>query len=95
VRVVVPSAQVPDALLLPQRAVQERQGETYVFVVGQDDTVQERPVTMGARLEGNWLVESGVAAGERVVLDGVQRLRAGAKVVVQPSANADVHADGS
>jgi membrane fusion protein (multidrug efflux system) len=70
-----------NAVLVPQRAVTELQGRHQVFVVGADDTVEVRAVEMGPRIGGDWLIEQGVAPGERLALAGVQRLRAGMKVV--------------
>ena len=68
------------ALLIPQAAVAESQGSTTVYVVKPDQTVEARPVTMGPRVGGLWLVEAGVRAGERVVVKGLQQIRPGVKV---------------
>jgi membrane fusion protein (multidrug efflux system) len=70
------------ALLVPQRAVQELQGRYHVFVLGEGDTVVLRPVAVGLRVGDQWLIEEGLAAGERVVVDGVQKIRSGMKVTV-------------
>jgi membrane fusion protein (multidrug efflux system) len=94
VRVIVPAAQIPDALLLPQRAVQERQGETFVYVVADGNKAEERPVVMGARIGGDWLVESGLKAGDRVIADGAQKLKTGAVVVPKPAMTAEARRDG-
>lgn len=86
-RVLVQTEQVQDALLLPQRAVQEVQGRTSVWVIGDDDIAQPRNVTMGARIGTEWLVQEGLERGERVVIEGMQKLRPGAPVtVVAPDA---------
>jgi membrane fusion protein (multidrug efflux system) len=74
-----------NAILVPQRAVAELQGRHQVFVIGADDTVEVRAVEMGPRIGGDWLIEQGVASGERLALAGVQRLRAGMKVVPVPA----------
>jgi membrane fusion protein (multidrug efflux system) len=68
------------ARLVPQRAVQELQGKHQVWVVGADETVALRNVTMGRRVDQLWVVDEGLEAGERIVVDGIQRLRAGVKV---------------
>jgi membrane fusion protein (multidrug efflux system) len=73
-----------NALLVPQRAVQELQGQHQVWVVGDDGTVELRNVTMGKRVDLLWVVQEGLQAGEKVVADGIQRLRAGATVNAQP-----------
>jgi RND family efflux transporter MFP subunit len=70
----------PDALLVPQAAVQESQGSASVFVVGADQTVQSRVVKMGPRFGALWVVEDGVKAGEQVVVKGLQQIRAGMRV---------------
>jgi membrane fusion protein (multidrug efflux system) len=69
------------ALAVPQRAVMETQGLFQLAVVGDDGTVEIRRVEMGPRVEGAWIVESGLEPGERIALDGLQRLRNGMKVV--------------
>ncbi len=67
----------PDALLVPQAAIQESQGSTSLFVVGPDQTVQARAVRMGPRVGPLWVVEDGVKPGEHVVVKGLQQVRAG------------------
>src|SRR5882724_2881380 len=69
-----------DALLVPQRAVQDLQGIHQVAVVGADDTVDVRKVQLGQRVGSFWIVEQGVKPGERVVVEGLDKVRAGAKV---------------
>ncbi len=73
------------ALLVPQRAVQETQGVYQVAVVGADDTVDLRTVKPGPQVDGQWILESGVTAGERVVVEGLQKVRAGLKVQPKPA----------
>ncbi len=70
-----------DALAVPQRAVIETQGIFQLAVVGDDGTVDIRQVRMGPRVDREWIVESGLQAGERVALEGLQRIRPGMKVV--------------
>jgi len=70
----------PDAVVVPQAAVQESQGSTSVFVVAADHTVQSRAVRMGPRVGPLWVVEDGVRDGEQVVTRGLQQVRAGIKV---------------
>ncbi len=69
------------AILIPQRAVTELQGTQQVYVVGQGDTIEARPVVMGERVNNRWLVRSGLTAGERIVVEGLQKVRPGAVVV--------------
>lgn len=75
---------MPGALLLPQRAVQELQGQHNVFVVGADGRAAFRRVVMGRRIGSLWVVESGLTADESVVLEGLQKVRDGAPVTARP-----------
>jgi membrane fusion protein (multidrug efflux system) len=69
------------ALAVPQRAVIETQGLFQLAVVADDGTVELRRVEMGPRVDEEWIVESGLQAGERIALEGLQRLRTGMKVM--------------
>jgi len=69
-----------DAILVPQRAVQDLQGIHQVAVVGADETVDVRKVQLGQRVGSFWIVEQGLRPGERVVVEGLDKVRAGAKV---------------
>jgi len=72
------------ALLLPQKAVSELQGSYQVAVVGADNKVSLRAVTVGDRAGPMWIVASGVKAGELVVVEGLQKLQNGATVKIKP-----------
>jgi membrane fusion protein, multidrug efflux system len=76
----------PNALLVPQRAVTELQGTYQVAVVGADNTVSIRAVQAGARDGTMWIIEKGLNPGERVVVEGVQKVKNGQGVTVQPFA---------
>jgi len=79
------------ALLVPQRAVQELQSLYSVAVVDDQNRVLFRNVTMGARVDGLWVVEDGVKVNERVVVEGLQRVRDGMTVVAKAApANLEV-----
>ncbi len=69
------------ALAVPQKAVMETQGLFQLAVVADDGTVELRRVEMGPRVDNEWIVESGLQAGERIALEGLQRLRSGMKVI--------------
>ena len=84
VRVVVVFPDVTDAVLVPQRAVQEQQGGSYVLVVKPDDIVESRRVEVGGSHDGMQQIASGLAVGERVIADGVMKVRPGDKVVPKP-----------
>jgi len=77
---------VKGAILVPQRAVQELQGTYTVVVVGQGDKVETRKVTPGQKVGSQWIIQDGLKNGERVVVEGFQRLRDGMKVVPRPQA---------
>jgi membrane fusion protein, multidrug efflux system len=74
-----------DALLIPQRAVNDVQGIHQVAVVRPDDTVELRPVKTDERIGSLWIVTNGLKAGERVVVEGGDRVRAGQRVKVDAS----------
>ena len=68
------------ALLVPQRAVIELQGSYQVAVVGSDNKVSIRPVTVGERVGRLWIVTEGLKAGESVIVEGLMKVRDGATV---------------
>jgi len=68
------------ALLVPQRAVSELQGIYQVAVVGADNKVAIKSVKTGPQFGNMWVIESGLQAGDKVVVDGLQRLREGMTV---------------
>jgi membrane fusion protein (multidrug efflux system) len=68
------------AILVSQRSVQELQGIYNVAVVKPDDTVDMRMVTPAQRIGALWVIDSGLNTGERVVVEGLQKVRAGVKV---------------
>lgn len=73
------------ALLVPQRAVIELQGSYQVAVVGDENKVNIRPITVGERVGKFWIVNQGVKAGERVVVEGLMKVRDGASVKPVPA----------
>ena len=73
-----------NATLVPQRAVQEIQGLYSVMVVKPDSTVEQRMVKASDRVGNLWVIDSGVKLGEKVIVEGVQRVRPGIKVNATP-----------
>jgi RND family efflux transporter MFP subunit len=69
-----------EALLLPDTAIATDQSRKIVFVVKDDDTVEAKPVTLGPLDEGLRVIREGLKAEDRVIVDGLQRARVGAKV---------------
>jgi membrane fusion protein (multidrug efflux system) len=74
----------PGALLIPQEAVMELQGTRLVAVVGSGNKVSIRPVQLGDTVGHDWIVRQGVNAGERVVVEGLQKVRQGMQVDPKP-----------
>jgi membrane fusion protein (multidrug efflux system) len=72
------------ALLVPQRAVSEFQGGHQVFVVSAENKVAIRPVRVGERVDSLWVIDTGLNPGERVVAEGLQKVRDGMAVTVRP-----------
>nr|WP_280632105.1 efflux RND transporter periplasmic adaptor subunit [Xanthomonas citri] len=74
-----------DALLVPQRGVtRDSQGKAVALVVDAKNIVQQRALVTERSVDGQWLIGSGLAAGDRVIVDGVQRARPGAEVKPVP-----------
>jgi len=69
-----------NALLVPQRAVTDMQGQLLIAVVGADNKVNIRPVQAGERVGQDWVITGNVKAGDRVVAEGVQKVRDGSVV---------------
>jgi len=80
------------ALVVPQQAVLELQGIYQVGVVGADNKVTIKTVKLGPQLADVWLVESGLQAGDSVVVDGLQRIKSGMTVAPTPFKNTQASA---
>ncbi len=72
----------PDTIVVPQQAIGDQQGQTFVYVVGDDNKVEFRSVTAGASYEENRIIEKGLKPGEKVITDGLQKVKPG--VTVKP-----------
>lgn len=85
VRAQLPVGVQPQALLIPQKSVQrDPSGRANVWVVSPADEVERRPVVLSQAIGNQWLVEDGLKPGDRIVVDGFQRIRPGAKVTPVP-----------
>jgi membrane fusion protein (multidrug efflux system) len=73
-----------DALLVPQRAVTELQGNYQAAVVSSDNKVEIRPIKVGERVGNQWVIAQGLQPGEHVVVEGLQNLKAGMAVAPKP-----------
>ena len=77
----LPTGLAPEAILVPQRSVsRDLTGRPSVLVVKADDTVEKRVIEVGRAIGVNWLLDKGLEPGERVVVDGFQRIKPGDKV---------------
>ncbi len=74
------------ALLVQQRAVSELQGTYLLAVVGADGKVDMRPVQVGERFESLWVIEKGLKPGEKVIVEGLQKVKQGMTVMTKPFA---------
>ncbi len=79
-RVIVPASENPNAIRLPQQAVQEFQGKLSVFVVDADNKVAFREIVANTRLDNDWVVEGGLKPGETVIVEGTNKVRPGMPV---------------
>ncbi len=75
----------PDAVVVPTQAIQAGQNGQYVFIVKPDLTAESRPIVAGRAIDGETVVEQGLAPGEQVVTDGQLRLTPGIKVEIKTS----------
>jgi len=71
---------VKGALLVPQRCVIELQGQRSVYIVNDSNKVESRQVIAGERIADLWLIEEGLNAGEKVVIEGLQYVRSGIEI---------------
>jgi membrane fusion protein, multidrug efflux system len=85
-RVQVAAQQDPNAILVPQRAVQDLQGKNYVWIVDTTGHAQQRDVRLGPRIGSDWQVQQGLKAGDVVIVDGVQHLKPAMPVKAAPLA---------
>ena len=81
-RVRFPVEVIPDAVLVPQRCVQELQATYSVFVVGAENKAQLRKITIGPRVDTFYVVKEGLKPGEKVVVGGIQKLQNGVPMSV-------------
>jgi len=70
----------PGSILVPERSVVELQGKNFVWVVGSDNKASQRPVNVGRQYNESLLILDGLKAGDRIVVEGLQKVREGAEV---------------
>lgn len=84
VRVRIKGATRPNAILVPQRAVQQGARGHFVWVVDKDSKAQSRPVEVGDWVGDDWVISQGLAAGDQVIVEGTLRLQPGSPVKPTP-----------
>jgi membrane fusion protein (multidrug efflux system) len=80
VRVMLTLGQRPNAVLIPQKSVVKTPTGQSVFVIDAEHKVERRDLVLGSWAGEDWIVEKGLAAGEQVVVEGVQKVRPGIEV---------------
>lgn len=93
VRAVVANGRRENGLLVPQQGITRNPlGEAVAMVVGTDNTVEQRKVQVNRTVGDRWLIDGGLAAGERVIVAGLQKIQPGAQVVASELAGAPTDA---
>lgn len=87
-RLRLPIGETPEALLVSERAIGSDQSGRYLLVVNKENKVEKRPVTLGQRIEGMVVVEQGIKAGDKVIINGLQKARPGS--IVNPQIDSTV-----
>jgi len=90
VRAVLPEGVNEKAILIPQQAVSRNpKGEPYTLIVDKQGIVQPRPLALDRAIDNNWVVSSGLALGDRVIVEGMLRARPGTPVNAVPFEKAE------
>lgn len=89
IRVRVKGITKPNAVTVPERAVSQGQKGTFVFIVDEQNIARARPVTTAHTAEGRWVVESGISAGDRVIVEGLPKVRPDSPVKISDKPAAD------
>ena len=82
-RIRLPLSERHPALLVDERAIGTDQAQKFVLTLGTNNTVQYQPVVLGPYIDGKRIVRSGLSAGERIIVNGLQRVRPGMTVTPQ------------
>lgn len=96
VRIMIEQGIEPEAVAIPQQAIQrDTGGQALVYVVNAQDTVEVRPIRAGRTIGNRWVIDDGLKNGDRVIVEGFQKIRPGAKVVPQDWKAATADASGA
>lgn len=71
---------VPNSIVVPERSLVQIQGRSFVWIVGPEKTASQRPVVVGEQVEGGFTIREGLKVGERIVVEGLQKVREGMPV---------------
>jgi membrane fusion protein (multidrug efflux system) len=85
VRVRILGITLPNAIVIPHRAVSQGPQGPSVYVLGENNVAQARPIRLGAEIAAGWVVQDGLTGGEKVIADGVIRVRPGQPVRPAPA----------
>jgi membrane fusion protein (multidrug efflux system) len=89
VRAVLSSAVLEDGILVPQQGIaRDPKGNANALVIGADGTVEQRTVEVSRTIGDKWLVSNGLVAGDRVIVEGVQKVQPGMPVEATEAAEA-------
>jgi membrane fusion protein (multidrug efflux system) len=80
VRVRILGITLPNAIVIPRPAVSQGPQGPSVYVLGENDVAQVRPIRLGPEVAAGWVVQDGLSGGNRVIVDGVIRVRPGQPV---------------
>lgn len=80
VTLVIESKTKKDMSMVPQAAVQANQQGKFVLFIDEENKVKQRPVVLGRRVNAMWVVESGLVVGDRVIIEGLQKVRPGVEI---------------
>jgi membrane fusion protein (multidrug efflux system) len=78
VRVEVPQSVLKDAIVVPQQGIaRQTKGDATAFIVGADNTVEQRSVVVSQAIRDKWLVTAGLKVGDRLIVEGTSKVKAG------------------
>jgi len=86
VRAIVKGGTRPNAIVVPQKALMQGKNGMFVYVVDKDDKAEVRSVETGDWYEKDWIIKSGLKAGDRVIVDGINKVMPGMTVIIQNQA---------
>jgi membrane fusion protein, multidrug efflux system len=93
VRIVVKGVILPNAVVIPTKAVSQGPQGPFAYVVGPESKVQARPLQLGREVDDGWIVDAGLKDGDTLIVDGLMRVRPGAPVTPVPTTGAQPKKD--